>query len=75
MFIEAAGGQLYWMLVKLRNFPSGYVELTVIPQSDDETELGRCDMDIGTDAVELHHRYFDWVKKFSDHELDQDGSD
>ena len=61
---ETASGTLYWILVKLNNFPSGTVRLCVDPWGPDGEPLPECHVN---EHQELHHLYFDWIERFSDH--------
>jgi hypothetical protein len=58
---KASFGVLYWILVKLENFPSGNVDFVVKPGTGMV-----CFPPVGIEQMELHHPYFDWVERFSD---------
>ena len=60
---ESCFGTLYWILVKLEHFPQGSVDFTVEPFSSQGVAFPA----VGIKALELHHPYFDWVERFSDH--------
>lgn len=60
---SACFGTLYWILVKLEHFPLGEVDFKVEPYRADGTEFPQ----VGIEEAELHHLYFDWVDRFSDH--------
>ena len=60
---DACFGTLYWILVKLEHFPFGEVDFKVEPCTPD----GKALAPVGIEETELHHLYFDWVERFSDH--------
>jgi hypothetical protein len=60
---SACFGTLYWILVKLEHFPLGDVDFVVEPY----TVEGRPFPKLGIEQTELHHLYFEWVERFSDH--------
>jgi hypothetical protein len=60
---SACFGTLYWILVKLEHFPCGDVDFTVEPF----TPEGKTWPPVGIETMELHHLYFDWIERFSDH--------
>jgi hypothetical protein len=60
---SACFGALYWVLVKLEHFPQGNVDFTVEPYAPG----GKAFPTVGIEETELHHLYFDWMERFSDH--------
>ena len=61
---DTASGTLYWILVKLNNFPSGTVRLAVEPWGPNGGPLPVCQVN---EHEELHQLYLDWIERFSDH--------
>jgi hypothetical protein len=59
---SATFGALYWILVKLENFPAGNIDFTVEPFTPDEETYPR----VGIEETELHQLYFDWLERFSE---------
>lgn len=60
---SACFGSLYWMLVKLRECPGLEVDISLEPWQNDRP-LKRLRL---TEEAELHHWYFEWMEKFSEH--------
>ena len=60
---DACFGTLYWILVKLEQFPQGDVQIAVEPFHAD----GKTYPPVAIEETELHHLYFDWIERFSDH--------
>ncbi len=60
---RACFGTLYWILVKLKNYPGASVDITMYPWLPGGGSLPS----IGLNETELYFWYFDWVKKFTDH--------
>jgi|GEM_PF-3333211 len=55
-------GTLYWILVKLQNFPSAHIDFVAEPFASEVSFPP-----VGIKETELHHLYFEWIERFSDH--------
>ncbi len=66
---KIASGVLYSQCVKIDNFPGMHVEIRLVPHDDSSEEYHNEDFILVAAPTEdeMMHRYYQWVKKFSDY--------